>query len=226
MTSRCAIFCIVFGLSLLSGGFLFAQRLPGSNPHAKSVSKRFTRGNMASTASQRLMNATILGRADEAGMLLAQGTNPNLRDERGWTPLMDAAIGGELKVVKVLLRYKADPTLQEPERGGRALDMAASHPDYVDRRAGKYIEVIRLLLSAGARVNAKDKKGNTALIGATVWGNMPVVKLLLSRGARIRSKNAEGKTALDFAVRKTKVVGLSRQRAAIKSLLIQAGANQ
>lgn len=48
-------------------------------------------------------------------------------------------------------------------------------------------------------VNCKDKRGNTALIVATKYGDAEIVKLLLDLGADATLTDKEGKTALDHA---------------------------
>ena len=59
----------------------------------------------------------------------------------------------------------------------------------------------RVLLDAGANVNAQNRFGNTALMLASSRGNLGIVRLLLSRGADVGIKNSHGSTALDLAVR-------------------------
>ncbi len=54
-------------------------------------------------------------------------------------------------------------------------------------KEGRLDEVTRLLKS-GADINAKDGKGDTALIGACFWGHTDVVKLLLEKGADVKAK--------------------------------------
>ena len=55
------------------------------------------------------------------------------------------------------------------------------------------------LLAAGARVNARDAAGWTALMSAALQRNTDVVTALLDHGANTNSKDKEGRTALMWA---------------------------
>jgi ankyrin repeat protein len=61
------------------------------------------------------------------------------------------------------------------------------------------IEVVKLLLDKGAKLDGQNNEGWTALIIASAQGNTEVVKLLLENGANTELKTIEGKTALDYA---------------------------
>ena len=56
---------------------------------------------------------------------LLQGFSPNLVNDKGITPLMVSSWKGREKVVRFLLKYKADPSVQDVE-GNTALDYAES----------------------------------------------------------------------------------------------------
>jgi ankyrin repeat protein len=67
--------------------------------------------------------------------------------------------------------------------------------------AGAKLEVIPMLLAQGADVNAKDNRGQTALMKAAQgrWKHLEVVKLLVERGADINATDNEGNTAVTLA---------------------------
>jgi hypothetical protein len=62
------------------------------------------------------------------------------------------------------------------------------------------LDILKLLLDAGAPVNAYLGKGITALNTAAWFANYDAVKLLLDAGANVNLKGAFGYTALDCAL--------------------------
>lgn len=102
----------------------------------------------------------------------------NLRGAAGVTPLMQAALYGDVDSVRLLLDNGADPNLAN-EAGATALMWAVDD-----------IEKTRLLLDHGADVNARSADSRTALlIAAGRFGSREVVKLLLDRGADVKVKS-------------------------------------
>ena len=65
--------------------------------------------------------------------------------------------------------------------------------------ANGHLEVVRLLLEAGADKNAADARGDNALITAALYGQLEVVRLLLEAGADKNAAMANGTTALMLA---------------------------
>src|SRR3972149_7805041 len=59
-----------------------------------------------------------------------------------------------------------------------------------------HMETVKLLLSKGADVKAKNSEGVTALTAASFSGHLETVKLLLSKGADVNAKNSEDLPAL------------------------------
>lgn len=75
-------------------------------------------------------------------------------------------------------------------------------------------------LRLGARVNAKSKDGETALILAAEHASLDLIQLLLDSGAHINAKDKDGRTALMGAATR-----LDGQSAAVIKLLLGAKAN-
>jgi ankyrin repeat protein len=159
-----------------------------------------------------------------ADLLLKAGAEPNLqlklfppyrslRDDRGadglltvgTTPLVRAAKAGDVPAMRLLLAHGANASL--PTVAGITPLMAAAGNGSVglDTR-GRYkteaqaIEAVKLLLAAGADINARDNLGQTALYGAATWGWNDLVKTLVAQNADLRGKDSRGRTAADVAM--------------------------
>ncbi len=102
----------------------------------------------------------------------------NLRGPGGTTPLMQAALYGDVDSVRLLLGEGADPNLRN-DAGATTLMWAVDD-----------LEKTRLLIEHGANVNARSDDGRTPLlIAAGHLGNTEVIKLLLDRGADFSAKS-------------------------------------
>jgi len=143
--------------------------------------------------------------------LLDIGLNPNAVDESGRRPLHEAASysGGWIISRKV-------------DNQGRT----SSHATVYYRDGSK---VTKRLLSAGAYVNAADKRGRTPLHEAVCYkkpcvdhllleGMPGVIQLLLDAGANPNARDCYGKTPLDLA--------LEQGHEDVAKLLIAHGAKQ
>lgn len=62
-------------------------------------------------------------------------------------------------------------------------------------------KIVEALLKGGANINAQDKAGMTAIHAAAVRGPTDVLRLLLSYNPDLSLKNSRGQTALDVATR-------------------------
>jgi ankyrin repeat protein len=121
----------------------------------------------------RLMDALRAGDRTLFKTLLSEDPKAaNLRGREGSTPLMAAAIYGEVEDVRALLDAGADPNLRN-EAGATALLYAVDD-----------LEKTRLLLKAKADPNLRSEDGRTPLLSATMrFGALDVVTLLLEAGA-------------------------------------------
>lgn len=77
--------------------------------------------------ARALWQACLRGHDEAAGLLLAQGIEPDtvfhFGAYEGWTPLMTAARHGQLKVVRILIARGANPAITNPA-GGTAAQIA------------------------------------------------------------------------------------------------------
>ena len=61
------------------------------------------------------------------------------------------------------------------------------------------LSVLKVLLSAGANIDARDRFGATALMMAVMNNHPTWCRLLIDEGAYVNAKNNDGKTAIDIA---------------------------
>ncbi len=162
--------------------------------------------------------------------LLAAGADPDRALPSGETPLMTASRTGNPAAVQALLDRGADPHATEHTYGQTALMWAA---------AQQHAEVVRVLLSSGARVDDRSRVypqvvsssgnadpsgvfevlqgGYTPLLFAARHGDVASARLLVAAGAVVDAAAASGTTPLVVAAH-----GNHRQLA---TFLLETGAD-
>ncbi|HEY2818396.1 MAG TPA: ankyrin repeat domain-containing protein [Casimicrobiaceae bacterium] len=121
-------------------------------------------------------------------VLLAAKANVNAKNRFGDTPVMVAALNGQLEIVRRLRMQGAE---LEP-RGWTPLIYAAT---------GGHDAVVTYLLDQGANINGQSPNGTTALMMAVRESRGSTFDLLLRRGADVQRRNENGASALDWAKR-------------------------
>jgi ankyrin repeat protein len=127
------------------------------------------------------------GDTDEVAALLSMDNRlTRTFDSDGWSPLHLAAHYGHAPVVELLLHNNAPVDL----RSTNAMANTALHAALAGRRN----TVVRILLDAGADVNAQQHGGWTPLHSAAANGDREMIDLLFSRGADAALANDAGAT--------------------------------
>lgn len=124
-----------------------------------------------------------------AELLLANGADPNERDDKGNTPLQAAILAGNEELAGLFVTHGTDVNAKS-QGNLTALHQAANRG---------WAGFVSVLLAEGAEPNARDNDGDTPLHIAARRGHPEVVKLLVAHGADAGIKNSRGYTPLDEA---------------------------
>ncbi|CAH1780189.1 unnamed protein product [Owenia fusiformis] len=115
------------------------------------------------------------------------------RNERGETVLHLAAIRGDCKQTKKLIKAGADVNAKD-FAGWTALHEACNHG---------WLDVAKALLRNGADVNVQGLENDTPLHDAAINGHIKLVRLLVRHGANPYQQNSKGTSPLDVAATST-----------------------
>ena len=141
-----------------------------------------------------------------AALMASRTINVEARNAQDESPLMMAAIKGNVEAVKALIARGADVN----KTGWAPLHYAAS--------AGtpQHTAIIALLLENHAYIDATSPNGTTPLMMAAHYGSNDAVQLLLDEGADPTLKNQLGLSAVDFATRVSRTESAEKIAAAIR----------
>jgi ankyrin repeat protein len=144
--------------------------------------------------NQRLRESVYLNDLEEARQCLSKGADVHAQDKAGYTALMleiqksNETINEEF--CKLLIKKTINFELKNSDKM-TALNLAISW---------KHVTICKLLIAAGAHINASDESIHPPLIMAANRGKT-FCKLLLEAQADVHGKNMYGCTALHYAVR-------------------------
>lgn len=145
---------------------------------------------------------------------LASGGRTPAASEAGLAPIHRAAADGDAAAVARLIARGVD--LEATIKGG-PIATEGMTPLLLAAYKGN-AEVVRALIDADARLEARTADGRTPLIYAAGWGSAETVAALIEAGARVDARADAGMTALMFAA-------APRPDVAVLSALIDAGAD-
>lgn len=142
--------------------------------------------------SQLAVRAAGAGNIAELEQLLAQGVDLSAGAGKGsLTPLILASYTGEVETVRWLLDQRVDPN-------GRN-DNAETALHTSGGAASGSEEIVKLLVGAGADVEAKDGNGRAPLVVHAQEGHLGAVKILLERKANVDARDKDGVAAIHAA---------------------------
>jgi uncharacterized protein len=141
--------------------------------------------------SEDLLSCVYRAEIEGIEALVANGVSVGTTDRDGRTALMHAILATppSMEVISTLIRLGSDINARDKGQSWSALAFAARYCSS---------EICRLLLDAGADIDAVDAFGNTALWRAAIAAKADNVALLVSRGANLDLANHYGHTAREI----------------------------
>jgi ankyrin repeat protein len=140
-----------------------------------------------------LIYAVASGWPEGVRLLLDHHADPNLADNKGYTPLLyvwEAQSPAAGEIAELLIRHGADVNLRCGIAGQTPLGNAT--------QMGR-ADLVKILLAARAEVNSADNRGTTALHIAAMVDQPEIITLLLSAGADPQARDAHGDRPIDVA---------------------------
>ena len=196
--------------------------------------------NDANVRAATLHYAVAPGHADVVALLLQRGADPR---PYGYFLVRFCIWRDRADLLELLIEAGLDPSTSAPPRSGIAnpamIQLLKDHgvdcgPDHAEGgwppivfqsrgdRGGNAARV-RAFLEAGADVNVRNHKGQTALHCAAKAGFGDIVALLLESGAEVDARDGQGETPLASALRST--VKDKAKLLDVVGLIVAAGAD-
>ncbi|MGA7615214.1 MAG: ankyrin repeat domain-containing protein [Thermoanaerobaculia bacterium] len=213
MTSRTSRVCaLVLALFIVGAPAVLADEAASARKKLQKMGHDFTPAEMVSVADS--------GDAKAVELFLKAGMDPDSRDSSGRTPLLEAADDDNAKLVAMLLKAKASVNLADQD--GKTPLFADIHSGQIGANAtpllvaaGASLETVyedgntivheaviadqparlKVLLDAGARVDAPNGKGETPLFLSASYGRS-TTPVLIAAKANLNTPNADGTTPL------------------------------
>lgn len=131
---------------------------------------------------------TAEGNLDFVKLLVEKGADVNIKTKAGLTPIHVAILYDHVNILKVLL----DGDAKLNEAGEQAVLALAVR--------NKNINMVRILVKAGANMLIDNRNGTTVLHHSVCTGQVDLVKLLMEENVDVNAQDSRGYTPLHFAV--------------------------
>ncbi len=171
LTARMSGFRQLVCIVLLLPSVAVGQSAPATPPAGQKAAPAPLTAEEKKNLDGALLEAVEYDNRSEVQRLLAQGADPNARDEHGVTALMKSAEDMDAELARMLIAAGADVNARDAV-GMTALLTAADDGSP---------EVLRLLLARRADVGARDANGWNAVILAADAHRTDLVRILLER---------------------------------------------
>jgi ankyrin repeat protein len=162
-----------------------------------------------------LMVASLKSMPSLVTLLINHGANVNYKSDVLLSAMSWAAYNSHRKIISILINHGVDIEDKYCDNNTALILLCVNWKKMHNRQIAK---CAKLLINAGANVNAQNDLGTTPLMICAIKKNTPVAKLLIKAGAKINIKNELSNTALMYACNKQKV--------SLIKLLLQSGANR
>jgi hypothetical protein len=138
---------------------------------------------------QGFLKAVENDNSEAVRVFLSSGVDLEVKDERGWTPLLIATANGKGNLAQLLIHSGARLTARDIN-GFTPLHWAALQG---------MSNIVVLLVTKNVDVNSQSKFKWTPLMQACTRGHLSVCSLLIAAGANLALTNSDGTTALQIA---------------------------
>lgn len=169
----------------------------------------------------QLARAVAENDLERVKLLISQGADVNEKEKNGGaTPLHIAVLGGNLEIIRTLLKFGAKVNMRDEQRETPMMQISVylySDEESETELTSRGTQIFNLLITYGAKVNLRDSQGYTALMRAAHGESPSLLRALIAHKANVNVQAKDGRTALMEAVAEGEIENVK--------ILLDAGAD-